>query len=71
MLLEKTIPEVLADSVRRNPDGLAIVSRHQNSRLTWAEVARQTARLAGGLRAIGIAAGDRVVVDGAMLLKNQ
>src|SRR5262249_55487964 len=59
-LLEKTIGEVLADSARRNPEGLAIVSRHQKARLTWRQVDVYTARLAGGLWELGIRTGDRV-----------
>src|SRR5262249_52518629 len=60
MLLENTISEVLADSVRRSPSGLAIVSRHQGARLMWTDVDRATARLAGGLWLMGIRPDDRV-----------
>lgn len=31
-LLDKTIPQVLEDMVRRNPSGVALVSRQENIR---------------------------------------
>jgi fatty-acyl-CoA synthase len=59
-LLDKTISEALDDSAGRNPSGDALVSRHQNIRLSWSEVERETGRLAAGLWAIGIRPGDRI-----------
>src|SRR5438093_8054301 len=59
-LLDKTIPEVLADTVRRNPSGLAIISRHQDIRLSWKQLAIEIDRVGAGLWAIGVRPGDRV-----------
>jgi fatty-acyl-CoA synthase len=59
-LLEETIPQVLTGTARKNPSGTALVSRHQNVRLSWADVDRMSARLSAGLWSIGIRPGDRV-----------
>jgi acetoacetyl-CoA synthetase len=51
-------------ALRRRDDGVAIVGRSQTRdevTLTWAEVADQVARLATGLRRLGVGPGDRVV----------
>jgi len=44
----------------RYPDNLALVSRHQNIRWTYAEYQHEINRLAGGLLSLGIKPGDRV-----------
>jgi fatty-acyl-CoA synthase len=59
-LLEKTIGQVLADSVERNPSGDAIVSRHQGVRLSYTELQEHAWRTARGLWGLGIRPGDRV-----------
>ena len=59
-LIDKPIGEVLLDSARRNSGGLALVSRHQNVRMTWSEVEAASRRLAAGLWSAGIRSGDRV-----------
>jgi fatty-acyl-CoA synthase len=59
-LIEKTLAEVLADSAARNPDGMALISRHQRIRLTYAELADVVERTARGLWCLGIRPGDRV-----------
>ncbi len=59
-LLDKTIPQVLEDTVRRNPSGLALVSRQQNIRYFWEQLAKETAHVAAGLRWLGIRPGDRL-----------
>ena len=48
-----------------NPDGEALVCGAR--RLTWREVARQSAQIAAGLRKTGVRSGDRV----ALLLGNR
>jgi fatty-acyl-CoA synthase len=59
-LLEKTIGQVLADSVGRNPSGDALVSRHQELRLSYRELLENAQRTARGLWGLGMRPGDRV-----------
>jgi fatty-acyl-CoA synthase len=61
-LLDKTIGQVLADSTARDPAALALVSRHQNRRLTYAELQDLAERTARGLWGLGLRPGDRVGV---------
>ena len=59
-VVRKTIGQAFLETANRFPDSLALVSRHQNIRLTWSDYARQAQRVAAGLRALGIIPGDRV-----------
>ncbi len=59
-LLEKTIGQVLADSVERNPSGDALIARHQGVRLSYTELQENAWRTARGLWGLGIRPGDRV-----------
>jgi len=59
-LLEMTIGDLLQRTADRFPDRLALVSRHQERRLTWAELSAEADRVARGLWALGIRRGDRV-----------
>src|SRR5258706_6237418 len=59
-ILEKTIGEVLAEVAARFPDREALISRHQNVRLSWQELDRQIDRTAQGLAGLGLAPLDRV-----------
>ncbi|MGD1063506.1 MAG: AMP-binding protein [Terracidiphilus sp.] len=59
-LLELTIGDLLQRTVDRYPDRLAVVSRHQERRLTWAELSVEANRVARGLWSLGIRRGDRV-----------
>jgi fatty-acyl-CoA synthase len=61
-LLGATIPEHFADVVERFPDREAVVSVHQNRRLSYAELARAIDILARGLVGIGFNTGDRIAV---------
>ncbi|HSV82666.1 MAG TPA: AMP-binding protein, partial [Ramlibacter sp.] len=61
----RSLHALLEDAVARNPDGDALVCG--NERLTYRELFAQSARLATGLRARGVQAGDRV----ALLLGNR
>ena len=61
-LIEETIAEVFRRTVARVPDREALVVRHQNIRWTFAELAREVERTAGGLAALGLRAADRVGV---------
>lgn len=61
-LLGSTIPEHFAAIVQRFPDREAIVSIHQDRRLTYSELAQQIDRVASGLIAQGFTKGDRVGV---------
>jgi fatty-acyl-CoA synthase len=59
-LLDLTIGALLDRTASRFPDGLAVVSRHQSQRMTWAELSLAADRVARGLSALGIRRGDRV-----------
>lgn len=59
-LLNLAIGELLHRTASRFPDRDAVVSWHQQRRLTWAELSRQADRVARGLWALGIRKGDRV-----------
>ena len=61
-IVRKTIGETFLETANRIPERIALISRHQNIRLTWAEYAHQAQRVAAGLRALGLNAGDRVGV---------
>jgi fatty-acyl-CoA synthase len=59
-LLESTIGDLLHRTADRFPDRLAVASRHQDRRLTWAGLSTEADRVARGLWALGIRRGDRV-----------
>ncbi|PUE12215.1 AMP-binding protein [Limnohabitans sp. T6-20] len=59
-LLRKTIPQLLDETVQKNPSGSAFVLSEQGIRWSWLEFKRQVEDLAAGLLAIGLKAGDRV-----------
>ena len=59
-LLELTVGDLLQRTADRFPDRLAVASRHQEKRLTWAKLSAQADRVARGLWALGIRRGDRV-----------
>ena len=61
-LLEKTIGQVLADTVARFPDREAIVVRHQKVRRTWRELASDVEAAGRGLAGLGLNPGDRAGV---------
>jgi len=59
-LLGETIGENLERTVARFPDHLALVSRHQNRRYTYAELNAAVDEVARGLLALGLGFGDRI-----------
>jgi fatty-acyl-CoA synthase len=61
-LLDRTIGEQLEHAARLWPDQLALVSRHQGKRFTWAELLDAADRVAHGLAKLGIGPKDRVGV---------
>jgi long-chain acyl-CoA synthetase len=56
----KSIWATVADAVARNPDAEALVCGER--RMTWREVAEQSAQIAAGLQKLGLQRGDRVAV---------
>lgn len=59
-LLDKTLGQALEEAARDNPDGDAIVSRHQGLRLSYRALEGEVERTARGLCGLGIRPGDRV-----------
>jgi fatty-acyl-CoA synthase len=59
-LIGQTIGDNLEGTVARLPDADALVSRHQDVRLSWSELNEQVDRVARGLIALGLERGDRV-----------
>ena len=51
---------MIADAAATNPDGEALVCGER--RMTWREVAQQSAAIAAGFRSLGLQSGDRVAV---------
>ncbi len=59
-LLETTIGQALSLAARRWGEELALVSRHQGLRWSWAELDAEVDQIASGLLAHGVGKGDRV-----------
>jgi fatty-acyl-CoA synthase len=59
-LIEQTIGAFFDDMAARQPDREALVSRHQQRRLTYRDLQRQSRQLASALLRLGIEPGDRV-----------
>src|ERR1035441_376112 len=61
-LWEKTIGQVLDQTVEHSGDCLALVSLHQSKRYNWRELRELADCVARGLWSLGIRPGDRVGV---------
>ena len=61
-LRERTLGQILDDTVRRFPDREAIVQIGHDSRQTWSEFAASVDQLARGLMALGIQPGEKVAL---------
>jgi fatty-acyl-CoA synthase len=61
-LLDRTTGQQLEVVANRFPDQPAVISRHQNQRLTWAELLSAADNLAQGLIELGVRPHDRVGV---------
>jgi fatty-acyl-CoA synthase len=59
-LLELTVGDLLRRTAERYPERLAVASRHQQKRMTWAELDAAADCVARGLWSLGIRHGDRV-----------
>src|SRR5262245_32681086 len=59
-LTDRTIGQALVDAAEQWGTRDALVSVHQNVRLTWRELLEQTDRLASNLIALGLRPGDRI-----------
>ena len=60
----RTFPAILAEQAKQNPHGEFLIT--DSRRLNFIEVEEQTNKLAGGLRDLGVVAGERV----ALMLSN-
>jgi long-chain acyl-CoA synthetase len=65
-LRRTTAPAILAERARSEPEGIAYRSKHLGlyRERTWRDYARQVARAAHGLRALGLAPGERIAIMG-------
>ena len=61
-LLDATIPEFLAEVVRRHGERPAAVFRQTGDRWSYDQLSRRVDRLAAGLLALGLYKGDRVAI---------
>jgi len=59
-LIGRTIGQAFDETCAAHPDGLALVSRHQGVRWSWAELKARVDALAAGLIRQGLQPGDRV-----------
>ena len=59
-LLQLTIGELLARAAGADPDGEALVSCHQNVRLTFTQLDERSAQFARGLASLGLIRGERI-----------
>ena len=59
-LIEDTIGDFFDAMVRRQPDALALVSRHEGVRRTYRELQAESDRLASALLRAGLAPGERI-----------
>jgi fatty-acyl-CoA synthase len=59
-LCDRTIGAVFDDTVSRRGSAIALVSRHQGVRWSYAELASEVDAIAAGIRELGIVPGDRV-----------
>ena len=59
-LIEQTIGDFFDAMAQRQPDRLALVSRHENRRLTYGQLQEESNRLASALLRTGLAPGDRI-----------
>ncbi|SMQ49135.1 unnamed protein product [Zymoseptoria tritici ST99CH_3D7] len=62
-LFEGTVPEHFASIVSQHGDRTAVISRHQQTQLTYEELDQKSNALARGLQDIGVKKGDRVSVS--------
>ncbi|CAG9771984.1 unnamed protein product [Ceutorhynchus assimilis] len=58
--LPLTIGKLLENAANKYGDRLAVISRHQNDKLSFQEALNRADKLAAGLKAIGLRMGDRV-----------
>ena len=61
-LLGQTIGDCFDATCAAHPDGMALISRHQDIRWTYAELKQRVDALAAGLLALGLEPGDRIGV---------
>ncbi len=61
-LVDHTVADLLERAARHSPETLAVISRHQNLHITYAELYSTARRVAAGLHEIGLRPGDRVGV---------
>ena len=59
----RTVDSILADAARRWPDRIAVLDAKGGARLSYVDLEEQANRVAAGLRALGVTAGDRMLLQ--------
>lgn len=62
-LLQQTVPQHFASIISQYGDRTAVISRHQQTQLSYDDLDRKSNALARGLQGIGVKKGDRVAVS--------
>lgn len=62
-MLDQTVPEHFASIVSKHGDQNAVISRAQQTRLTYEELDQRSSSVAAGLQAQGVKKGMRVAVS--------
>src|SRR2546428_21843 len=60
---DRTVGSILSDAAQNWPARVAVVDAHRPQRLTFAQLVERADRACAGLAELGVAAGDRVLLQ--------
>lgn len=62
VLVKWTFNDLIAKQAKDRPASVAVISQHQNSKMSYQELRQRSEQLATGLIALGLRKGDRLAV---------